>query len=244
MNDLLAVAAITILAVISPGGDFAMVTRNSYLYGRRAGIVTACGIAAAVWVHIAYTLLGVSLLLLRFPLLFNGVRFLGAAYLIVIGIRTFRHPAIAVDLSTKTEPSGNDSAFRDGFITNALNPKATLFVLSTFTQVVQPATPLALQIGYGAFMSLAHLVWFCVIASVLARPTVRQALLLRQRVVNRAIGTVLAALGLLLVSAATPSNSPALAWIADTANGFYRTADGLSPTLTGNPFMAATGRLP
>ena len=50
MQELFAVAAITLLAVVSPGGDFAMVTRNSYLYGRRAGIFTAIGIAAAVWI--------------------------------------------------------------------------------------------------------------------------------------------------------------------------------------------------
>ena len=58
MQELFAVAAITLLAVVSPGGDFAMVTRNSYLYGRRAGIFTAIGIAAAVWIHVGYTLLG------------------------------------------------------------------------------------------------------------------------------------------------------------------------------------------
>ena len=55
MEELIAVIAITILAVISPGADFAIVTKNSYLYGRKTGICTAWGISLGVLVHVAYT---------------------------------------------------------------------------------------------------------------------------------------------------------------------------------------------
>lgn len=204
MNELLAVMTITILAVISPGGDFAMTTRNSYLYGKRAGLLTALGIASAVWLHVAYTLLGVSLLLQQSPWLFNLVKILGALYLIYIGISTFRHRPIAADFNGKSAVLSDQQAFKQGFITNALNPKTTLFVLSTFTQIVNPHTPLWLQIGYGAFMSFAHLIWFGLVAIMLSTPRIRNHLLSKQVYVNRIIGVILSVLGaMLLFSSAT-----------------------------------------
>ena len=74
MTELIAVAIITILAVISPGADFAMVTRNSYLYGRRAGLLAATGIALGVQVHVMYTMLGVGLLIAKSPILFTAIK--------------------------------------------------------------------------------------------------------------------------------------------------------------------------
>lgn len=199
MHELLAVMTITILAVISPGGDFAMTTRNSYLYGKRAGTITAIGIASAVWVHVGYTLLGVSVLLLQSPSLFHLVKTLGALYLIYIGFSTFRHRPVAFNLQSESAVLSDQQAFKNGFITNALNPKTTLFVLSTFTQIVNPNTPLWVQVGYGAFMSLAHLLWFGLVAVLLSTPAIRQRLLQQQVRVNRIIGVMLCLLGLTLL---------------------------------------------
>lgn len=199
MSELIAVMSITLLAVISPGGDFAMVTRNSYLYGKRAGIWTAFGIASAVWIHILYTLLGVSVLLIQFPMLFHIIKILGACYLIYIGVETYRHREIRVDLQGSQAQLHAFSAFKTGFFANALNPKTTLFILSTFTQIVQPDTPLIIQTGYGAFISLAHLVWFTIVAMLLSSPPIRQKLLDKQRIVNRCIGILLCLLGGMLL---------------------------------------------
>lgn len=202
MNELFAVAAITILAVVSPGGDFAMVTRNSYLYGRRVGVWTSIGIASAVWIHVAYTLLGVSVLLIKFPAAFHLVKTAGALYLMYIGFKTFHHRKVNVDLSGNHSEISRLVAFKTGFVTNALNPKTTLFVLSTFTQVVKTTTPMPVPVGYGAFMSLAHFVWFAAVATVLANPLIRNALLGKQIYVNRFIGVVLFGLGAMLLFAA------------------------------------------
>lgn len=199
MSELIAVMSITLLAVISPGGDFAMVTRNSYLYGKRAGIWTAFGIASAVWIHILYTLLGVSVLLIQFPMLFHIIKILGACYLIYIGVETYRHREIRVELQGSQTQLHAFSAFKTGFFANALNPKTTLFILSTFTQIVQPDTPLIIQTGYGAFISLAHLIWFTIVAMLLSSPPIRQKLLDKQRIVNRCIGILLCLLGGMLL---------------------------------------------
>lgn len=198
MPELLAVAVITILAVVSPGADFAMITRTSYLYGRRAGLQAAAGIALGVQLHVLYTMLGVGLLIGRSPALFFAIKLAGAAYLVYIGCQTFRARPVAVSDLPAAAPG---SALRGGFMTNALNPKTTLFVLSTYTQVVHADTALAARIGYGLFMSGAHLFWFSLVALLFSDQRLRAAMLRGQSVLNRVIGSVLVGLGLTLALA-------------------------------------------
>ncbi|WP_438884465.1 LysE family translocator, partial [Bacillus cereus group sp. BC22] len=85
MTELIVVVTITLLAVISPGPDFAMVTRNSLMLSRRSGVLTALGIGLGVTVHVSYTLLGVGLLIRQSLWLFNAVKLVGAIYLIYLG---------------------------------------------------------------------------------------------------------------------------------------------------------------
>ena len=143
MMEIIAVATITILAVISPGADFAMVTRNSLLHGRMAGLLAALGIAAGVQLHVLYTMLGVGVLIQQSPQWFSAIKFAGALYLIYVGYQTWGSrpgsDALAEGTPKKLTALG---AFRTGFLTNALNPKTTLFVVSVYTQVVHPATSL------------------------------------------------------------------------------------------------------
>ncbi|KDM92520.1 LysE family translocator [Photobacterium galatheae] len=198
MTELIAVAIITILAVISPGADFAMVTRNSYLYGRKAGMLAAIGIALGVLIHVSYTILGVGLVISKSPILFSVIKIVGAVYLVYLGFNTFSTKVkLAIDLSG-TNAMTNFQSLRQGFFTNALNPKTTLFVLSTYTQVVNPETPLTLQIAYGLFMSFAHWFWFSLVALFFSQEKLRAAMLNKQIVLNRAIGSILMFLGISL----------------------------------------------
>lgn len=198
MTEIIAVAVITVLAVISPGADFAMVVRNSYLYGRTTGLLAAAGVAAGVLVHVTYTMLGVGLLIASSTALFTAIKLAGAAYLVYIGIRTFfARNDLTVDLESKPALT-RFGALRTGFFTNALNPKTTLFVVSTFTQVVGPGTGLWRQAGYGLFMSAAHLGWFALVALFFSHAQLRTAMLRWQKVLNRSIGSVLVGLGVTL----------------------------------------------
>lgn len=195
MTEVIAVGLITFLAVISPGADFAMVVRNSYLYGRPTGLFAAAGVAGGVLVHVSYTMLGVGLLIASSTALFTAIKLAGAAYLVWIGIRTFRARAeLTVDLESKPELT-RLGALRSGFLTNVLNPKTTLFVVSTFTQVVDAGTPVWQQAGYGLFMAAAHLGWFAAVALFFSHSRLRQRMLKAQKALNRAIGSVLVGLG-------------------------------------------------
>ena len=195
MTELLAVALFTLLAVISPGADFAMVTRSSYAQGRKAGLAAAVGIALGVQVHVLYTVLGIAVIISQSPALFLGMKVLGAGYLIYLGYQSLTNTA-RINLEGKPSGSSLLAVLRTGFLTNALNPKTMLFVISAFTQVVQPHSPLVLDFAYGAFMSFAHWLWFSLVAVFFSSTALRKAMIERQMLVDRAIGLALIGLGL------------------------------------------------
>nr|WP_216077149.1 LysE family transporter [Acinetobacter sp. Ac_3412] len=184
------------LAVISPGADFALVTRNSYLYGRHLGMCTTYGIAMGVWVHISYSLIGLSFLQQHLPSLIHLIQYMGAAYLIYIGYKTFAQAPILFD--DNSHQITRWQAIRHGFLTNSLNPKTTLFVMSIYAQLMTTTNSLHTLIGYGIFISGSHLAWFCLVALFCSTPFIRNKILSRQISINRVIGCILSALGLSL----------------------------------------------
>ncbi|MFV3327261.1 LysE family translocator [Pseudomonas sp. NY15372] len=202
MNELIAVALFTVLAVISPGADFAMVTRNSYAQGRKAGLAAALGIALGVQVHVLYTVLGIAVIISQSPVLFLAMKVVGAGYLVYLGYKSLTNTSrISLDGIGQSPRAGVLQGLRTGFLTNALNPKTMLFVVSAYTQVVQPGSPLALDFAYGVFMSFAHWAWFSLVAVFFSSAALRQAMIERQGVVNRVIGVALIGLGLVVVVA-------------------------------------------
>ena len=202
MQDWLTVIAITTLAVISPGPDFAMVCRNSVSISRRAGLLTALGIGGGVLLHVAYTLGGIGLLLHQSPGVFNAVRLAGAAWLVWLGFGMLRSangvPADPPQLTSDL------AALRRGFLTNALNPKTTVFILSLFLQVTGPETSFSRQISYGLFISAAHVLWFALVALLLSAPGVQTRLLGARVWIDRIFGLLLIGFGLLLGLSAAP----------------------------------------
>lgn len=197
MTELIAVALFTVLAVISPGADFAMVTRSSYAQGRKAGLAAAVGIALGVQVHVLYTVLGIAVIISQSPTLFLCMKVVGAGYLVYLGYKSLTNTArISLDGIDRHTGASLAAALRTGFLTNALNPKTMLFVISAYAQVVQPGSPLALDFAYGAFMSFAHWLWFSLVAVFFSSTALRKAMIERQRLVDRVIGLALIGLGL------------------------------------------------
>lgn len=213
MSEWIAVITITLLAVVSPGPDFAMVTRNSLLLSRRAGLLTALGIGLGVWVHVGYTLVGVGLLIQQSLWLFQAIKLVGAAYLIYLGVQMLRTRAGSMAHSASDNapttapgskralPTSDAAALRTGFLTNALNPKTTVFIVSLFMQLVQPGTPLTRQLAYGAFIALAHMLWFGLVAWCFSAGSVRQRLLALRHWIDRVCGCLLIGFGVLLAAA-------------------------------------------
>ena len=197
LPEFLTIAAAFSLALMSPGPDFAMMMRNSIVYSRRTGVYAALGIALGILVHVAYSLLGIGLLIARSPALFNGVKILGAAYLVYIGWRSLRAKPRPLTADGPAERHlGRLAALRIGFFTNVLNPKATLFFLALFTQVIQHGTPFAVQVIYGVVLSMMAFLWFALVASLLGAHRVKLRLAKVQHRIEHAFGALLVIIGL------------------------------------------------
>jgi len=200
MTELIVVITITLLAVISPGPDFAMVSRNSLLLSRRAGVLTAAGIGLGVVIHVGYTLLGLGLLIRNSLWLFNAIKLAGAAYLVWLGVRMLRARAGAAGEPERAVALSDLAALRTGFLTNVLNPKTTVFIVSLFMQAVRPETPFSVQLAYGVYIVAAHVVWFSLVALCFSAGTVRARLLRIRHWIDRVFGALLVGLGVLLAA--------------------------------------------
>lgn len=198
------VALAHLLAVASPGPDFAIVLRQSLTHGRRTAVWTSLGIGTGIFLHVTYSLLGLGWLIRSSTLWFSVVKYAGAAYIAWIGVQALRaKPGQNLDLGANGGVSvpSTHGAFATGFLTNALNPKATLFFISLFVMVVSPQTPKLVQAGYGLWMALATMAWFSLVAVVFTRDDVRRRFLRYGHWIDRALGVVFLAFAVSLAVA-------------------------------------------
>lgn len=195
--EFLTVALVHLLAVASPGPDFAVVVRESVTQGHRIGSWTALGVGCGIFLHVAYSLLGIGLIVSQSIVLFNLFKWLAAAYLLYLGWRALRArpQALAEVTAAGGAARSAGSAFVMGFVTNGLNPKATLFFLALFTVVIDHDTPLPVQAGYGAYLALATICWFLLVAWLFSRPRVRAGFARMGHWFDRATGALLMGLG-------------------------------------------------
>lgn len=201
-SEFLTVAVVHLLAVASPGPDFAMVMRQSLVAGRRAAIWTSIGIGLGILIHVAYTLLGLGLIISQSVQVFNLLKLVGAGYLLYIGWKSLRAKSVSSATAADTGETIREclpaQALRIGFLTNALNPKATLFFLSLFSVIINPDTPQVMQLVYGLYMSVATGIWFCGLSLVLTQSRVRRGFSRFGHWIERVMGMVLIALGIRL----------------------------------------------
>ena len=200
MEQVLVVFGITFSVMISPGPHMLIVTRNTLISGRSAGLQTSLGILAGNSVHIVYCALGVGWLISRSIVAFSVLKYLGAAYLIHLGIASFRagHQSLDVDASgtSSPDPRARRTWFIQGFMNNLLNPKGTLFYLGVCTVVITPETTLGMAALLVLCMTLLSSSFWVVFVYALDRPVVRGFLETSQQSVNRAFGVLLVGLGL------------------------------------------------
>ena len=191
------VAVAHVLAVMSPGPDFAMVTRQTLAYGRGAGLWTAWGIATGIVFHVTYGLFGLGWLLQRFPALIEVLRFGGAAFLIYMGISALRARPLHDGAASAPPDQAIDPRrhFGIGVVTNVLNPKATLFFVALFSAVITAQTSMALRLSLGTWIILTTGAWFSFVAMTLGQARVRAALTRYGHRIDQVTGAILIALG-------------------------------------------------
>ncbi|GGB82822.1 lysine transporter LysE [Marinobacterium zhoushanense] len=201
LHEFTALALVHFLAVVIPGPDFAITVRQSVRFGHLAGTVTALGIGAGISVHVIYTLLGISALMHTTPWLMDMASLVGGVYLIYLGVglirsRPARADALAAEAGAQQSPPLH-RAFMVGFMTNATNPKATLFFLAIFTTLVSGTTPLPVQILYGSWMCVVNATWFILVSYMFSRNGVRSRFLCLGHWLERTMGGLLIGVALI-----------------------------------------------
>lgn len=197
------VAFIALFGAMLPGPDFAIVVKNSMLHSRQSGYFTSLGIGVAILVHMTYCIFGLALVIAGSPFLFNFIKYIGACYLIYLGIQSIKAKQSKNIFQTKeNNPYINDlssfTSFKQGFLCNLLNPKATMFFLSLFTVLIKADTPLHWSIIYGLEIAIIGILWFCSLTIILSHPKVKKCLQNAEQYIAKLLGIFLIGFGLAL----------------------------------------------
>ncbi|MDD4609626.1 MAG: LysE family transporter [Bacteroidaceae bacterium] len=189
---------IHLLALISPGPDFIVAIKNAMTYSRKTGLWTAIGFSLGITVHISYCIAGLAVLLTKYIFLFATIKYLGAIYLMYLGIRTLIAKKKMVQMADKqkTKDISPLQSVRIGFLTNLLNPKATLFILSLFTLAISPDTSYATLTIICIVMVLSTALWFMFVAYFFTQKRVLVVFNRFQHTFNKLFGGLLLAVGI------------------------------------------------
>lgn len=192
------ISAVYIAALISPGPDFFIAVRNSLKHSRKTGIYTAIGIGFGIMVHVFYCLAGLAFVISQSIMLFNAIKLLGAAYLVYIGIKSLRSKSsnITIEEVEKEQDITTLQAIKIGFLTNVLNPKATIFFLGLFTFVITPETPAAVLGVAAVMMVLLTMIWFSLVATFFSHSRIQKLYNRFQGAFNKTLGGLLILLGI------------------------------------------------
>ena len=198
LETLMIFSAAAIAITLVPGPSMLYVASRSIVHGRTAGIWSAFGLATGLLIHTVSASLGLSAVFIHFPLAFLIVKYLGAIYLIYLGIQMLITRKSISQTPTTSPPLSSLRIYGQGIVTEVLNPKTALFFLSFLPQFIDPlqGTSAIQMMTLGFILVFTALVADLLIAitggtlskSVLARP-------LLQKVQNWIAGTVLIALG-------------------------------------------------
>ena len=131
-NQFIAIAIIHILAVMSPGPDFFLILKQSLSQGRLISLATSIGIGSGIIVHIIMCVFGLGLIISNSQTIFNLIKIIGSLYIIYLGYQSIWSNPISKTKNIKYYKQNLFQAYIKGFLTNVLNPKATLFLIVSF----------------------------------------------------------------------------------------------------------------
>jgi threonine/homoserine/homoserine lactone efflux protein len=176
--EFLMLFTINMMNVLSPGACFAITVRNSTMYNRKIGLLTALGVASSSCIQKTYVLLGFGLFLAKNPMLFQTVKYVGCAHLIYLAFCCFKNakkkPKIIFKEQKAHTALSSWGAFRSGFLTDSLNPQASLGFMSIVVATVSPSTPVTIQAYYAIPLVLTATLWYTTVAFFFSNKYLRQ----------------------------------------------------------------------
>lgn len=191
-----------ILLIILPGPDTAIVTKNTLINRRVGGLKTSLGIICALLFHTFAAVIGLSAIIVKSALLFSIIKYAGAIYLIYLGVKILwsllKKEKATIEMNTKSE-SENKSCFRQGFLTDILNPKVAIFFLSFFPQFVEPGNDTFVPfLMMGITFTLLSAIWLVIYIYLLHHISAFMKKPLAKNIIEGITGTIIIGFGIKL----------------------------------------------
>jgi RhtB (resistance to homoserine/threonine) family protein len=165
MENFFLFVIMSILLIILPGPDTAIATKNTLSAGRTGGFKTLAGTFCALLIHTIAAVIGLSAIIVKSALLFSIFKYVGAVYLVYLGIKTLlvirsKHATTPNDMASESKYN-SQSHFKQGFLTNMLNPKVAIFFLTFLPQFVDPGSNTLIPfLLMGLTYAILTAVWF------------------------------------------------------------------------------------
>lgn len=175
-QQILSFTFVAALLVMSPGPNGVLIAKTVPTSGRRAGFANVAGFVTAFYIHGALSVFGISIILVQSAQAFLVLKIAGATYLCWLGFKALRDAWRGVAKIAQTPPARRRrtyaAAFAEGFMTNALNPKVSMFYLAAFPQFL-PMDGGTVEAGFLLVVihSLLNAIWFAAMVLVLGRLT-------------------------------------------------------------------------
>lgn len=226
---IITISIMHLVALISPGPDFAIIVRLATLASRQSAIAAALGIAVAIAIHTLLSLTGLSLAIHNSDKLYTLVQVIGASYLAWMGFSALKGAmtipikttSTAVSSSTCEDEGENLSnakaannnlassnkpiepsmiqGFKIGLLTNLLNPKAMVFFLTLFSTLVTPAATLGTKIALGWMLFSLSFIWFALVSVMLSKASVQQKFRRMSRAIDAITGLIFVIVAMMIL---------------------------------------------
>lgn len=193
MTEWLLLSGVMLMGAMIPGANMAIVMRNTLAGGARCGFTTVLGLASALLLHGLLSMVGLITLINQMPSLADGIRWLGSAYLLYMGV-TFlltRQPHGADD-----EQAGSGHPYLNGLMVSLFNPKIILMFMALFSQVVEAQQQWAMKLLYAVTPATIELLWLGLFIWLLSRPRLQRGLQRGRHRLEKMVGGVLVLLGI------------------------------------------------
>jgi threonine/homoserine/homoserine lactone efflux protein len=194
----LTVVSICLLGAMSPGPSLAVVLQQTLRSGRNAGLVTAVAHGAGIGLYAFLSISGIAVMITATPYLFTALQWLGAAYLIWLGIKGLRTSAAANMIPEEEKTSG--SAVRNGFLVVFFNPKVAVFFIALFSQVIGNETSWLEKLIYTSTAMFIDMAWYMIVAWSFSNPRWLGSLQKNSVWIERVFAVVLIALAMRLIT--------------------------------------------
>ena len=193
------------LLVMSPGPNGVLIAKTVPTSGRAAGFANVAGFVTSFYLHGALSILGISIILVQSATAFAIVKYLGAAYLIWVGIKALKAAFQGIKTTEEVTPAKQKrtllNAYIEGLLTNALNPKVSMFYLAAFPQFITIGETSATASFLLVFIhSMINAVWFGAMVILFSKLTVASRSGSFQRWLKGITGVVFIGFGLKLAS--------------------------------------------